>query len=252
MDNTQMLLPRTIRASTRRRWCLWPHGLFYDRLWEDRPSRGVPTMVVFSGPWRGAVSFPWCFLPTRGTLGGAVALHKVAQVPCLNQLLYFVFQDLALFGRVTSILMIPTLLATVDIIRAQSPSGWRNQLRTKGFLQYFPSASVEGCVSWELRPTIVSLGITSSRPGPSLSFLLILLLVARLYPSLVSKLAKLFQLHKLGGSTLKFVQSCCRLNTQAVCERTQSEVNQHMMHCHLRAEVSNAHSDLFEPVDELS
>jgi len=175
-----------------------------------------------------------------------------AQVPCLNKLLYFVFQGLALLGRMTGVLMIPTFHATVGVIRTQSPSGWRDQLCAKGFLQYFPSIGVEGCVLWEPRPTIVSFGIVSSRPRPSLSLLLILLLAACFCPSLVPELAQLFQLHVLSGWTPKFVQTCRRLHAQAVCERTRSESSQHMMHCHLGTEVPNTHSDLPKPVDQLS
>ena len=90
------------------------------------------------------------------------------------------------------------------------------------------------------------------RLGPSLSFLFVLLLVARLCPSLGPELVQLFQVHEHGGSSPKFVQACRGLHAQAICERTRSEGLQHMMNCHLMNEVSDAHSNLFESVDELS
>jgi len=208
MNSTQVLLPHAVRTPT-------PGESSDDGVYDLAASsavvlgRIVPPFaaflmkVVVLGLRRGAVSLPWCFLSTRGVSSGVTALHKAAQVPCLNQLLYFVFQSLTLFSQMTGVLMILILLAAIDVVETKGPSGWRDQLRAKGFLQYFPSIGVEGCVSWEPRPTIISLGITPSRP--SLAFLLILLLAARLCPSLVPKLAKLFQLHKLGGSTPKFV-----------------------------------------------
>jgi len=123
----------------------------------------------------------------------------------------------------TGILVISTLLATVGIVRAQSPSRWRDQLRAKGFLQYLSLIGIEGCVSLEPRPTIVSLGIAMSGPGPPLPFIRILLLATCLCPSLVPELAQFFQLQKLGGSAPNFVQACRRLHAQAVCEGTRSE-----------------------------
>jgi len=69
---------------------------------------------------------------------------------------------------------------------------------------------------------------------------------------LVPELTQLFQLHELGRSTPKLVQACRRLHAQTVNEGPRLEGGQHVVHCHLRAEVSNAHSGFPKPINESS
>jgi len=151
----------------------------------------------------------------------------------------------------TDVLEVPTLLATIDIVRTQGPSGRWHQLCAKGFLKNLPSIGVEGCVLRESRTTVVPPGVSSFRPGLSLPLFVILLLTTRLSPSLVSKLAQLLQLHELGGLAPQFVQAFGRLHTQAICKRTRSEGRKHVVHRHIRTQVLNAHGDLPKLVDEL-
>jgi len=81
MDSTQVLLLRIIRAPT-------SGEPVSDGVYNLAASSAVvfgrivplsaafPAMVILPRPRMGAVSLPWCFLPTRGTPGGAAALHK--------------------------------------------------------------------------------------------------------------------------------------------------------------------------------
>ena len=171
MDNTQVLLPHTIRAPTPGK----PVGdgvsdlaasstVVFGRI--VPPPAALPETIILPRPWRGAVSLPWCFLSTRGTPGGATDFHKATQVPCLNQLLYFFLQGLVLLGRMTGVLMVPTLLATVGIIRAQSPYGWQDQLALRASYNIFPLSVLRGVYRENRGPKLSHLG--SPRPDPNL------------------------------------------------------------------------------------
>jgi len=81
--------------------------------------------------------------------------------------------------------------------------------------------------------------------------LVVFLLFAGLCLGLVFELSQLFQLHEFGRSAPNFVYARGWLNAKIVRKGTRTEGRQHVVHDNVRAEVSNAHCHLIEPVNEL-
>jgi len=81
---------------------------------------------------------------------------------------------------------------------------------------------------------------------PWRSFSSFLFFSTGLYSGLVVELSQLFQLHELGGSSLKLVQVGGRLHVEVIDKHSWSQGRWHVVHGHIRAQVSDVHIYLSE------
>jgi len=85
-----------------------------------------------------------------------------------------------------------------------------------------------------------------------LPFFVLLLFSICLGPGVVFELAEFFELHEFRRSASKIIETVRGLHTQAISERIGTQSGQHVVHCHLGAEVANAHGSFAKPIDERS
>ena len=118
----------------------------------------------------------------------------------------------------SAVLVVSTLLSSVDIIRVGHFPWRRDQLGVESLVQNPSLLDHKGCVSrepdWSVSVVYASV-VPLTWPG-LVVFLLFVLLSDGLSTGLVTELSEFFQLHVLSGSLPQLVQAVDRLHAPAV------------------------------------